>query len=172
MLDSFCLADVGVVLIDENSHALYCNPVARDILRYPNAASGSVENLLRQKDLQRLVTNSPGVMTLRSGRRRYYCRAFKLSSPGQPKTSAVTALIIERAHRLAVSRQHLVASYRLTPRECEVTELLTLGFSNKEIADRLGVTPNTVKMFLKLVMSKMRVSSRAGVIGKLLHRAA
>ena len=113
-----------------------------------------------------------GVTHLMSGRRRYSCRAFQLDSNRPGNSPTLTALVVERGPHLPVSRRQLGNAYRLTPRECQVTELLTLGLTNKEIAQRLGVTPNTVKMFLKLVMSKMDVTTRAGVIGKLFYPAA
>ena len=38
----------------------------------------------------------------------------------------------------------------------------------KEIAERMHVSPNTVKQFVRLIMSKMQVATRSGVLGKLL----
>ena len=58
--------------------------------------------------------------------------------------------------------------FSLTPREQETTELLMLGLSSKEIASRMSISPNSVKAFLRLVMFKMGVTSRSGVVGKIL----
>ncbi|MBL8049634.1 MAG: response regulator transcription factor [Anaerolineales bacterium] len=49
----------------------------------------------------------------------------------------------------------------LTPREQEVTALLCLGYSNKEIAVRMGVTEAAVKFHLRNVYSKFRVKNRS-----------
>lgn len=38
-----------------------------------------------------------------------------------------------------------IRSLRLTSRECEILDLLASGESNKEMARRLGISPNTVK---------------------------
>lgn len=48
----------------------------------------------------------------------------------------------------------------LTERELEVLELLAQGLSNSEIAEQLGVSPNTVKNHLRSIYSKLDVSTR------------
>lgn len=48
----------------------------------------------------------------------------------------------------------------LTPREREILELLADGFSNKEIADRMGVSDGTVRWHLRHVYNKLHVRSR------------
>ena len=45
--------------------------------------------------------------------------------------------------------------------------LLAEGFCSKEIAARMNISPNTVKAFVHLVMVKMSVSTRSGIIGKM-----
>jgi RNA polymerase sigma factor (sigma-70 family) len=49
----------------------------------------------------------------------------------------------------------------LTPREREVLDLLAQGLTNKEIAERLVITTNTVKRHLKSVYSKLDVHTRS-----------
>lgn len=49
---------------------------------------------------------------------------------------------------------------RLTIRELEVLRLVTRGFSNKEIAGLLRVSPDTVKTHLKNIFSKLDVTDR------------
>jgi len=48
----------------------------------------------------------------------------------------------------------------LSPREREILELLTQGFSDKEIADRIGVKHGTVRWHLQHVYEKLHVRSR------------
>ncbi len=48
----------------------------------------------------------------------------------------------------------------LTPRETQVLKLLTLGYSNKEIARSLGMLEGTVKVHVKSIMKKLGVSNR------------
>jgi len=60
------------------------------------------------------------------------------------------------------------AEHRLTPREQETVTLLANGLTNKEISARMGVSVNTVKAFMRSVMLKVGVTTRAGVVGRLL----
>jgi DNA-binding NarL/FixJ family response regulator len=48
----------------------------------------------------------------------------------------------------------------LTPREWEVAELLREGNSTAEIADRLGVSPVTVRRHVGLLLRKLGADSR------------
>ncbi len=52
----------------------------------------------------------------------------------------------------------------LTPRELEVVELLASGLSNKEIAERLGISFHTVKFHVNTILGKLGASSRAEVV--------
>ena len=56
----------------------------------------------------------------------------------------------------------------LTPREREAMALLLHGLTSKQIAERMHVSPNTVKAFLRLIMLKMEVSSRSAIVAKIM----
>lgn len=49
----------------------------------------------------------------------------------------------------------------LTEREREVLDLLAQGLTNKEIAEQLYITPNTVKRHLKAIFEKLEVHTRS-----------
>ena len=49
----------------------------------------------------------------------------------------------------------------ITPREQDVAALACLGFSNREIATRLHISPNTVKSRLQNVLRKFNLHNRA-----------
>jgi DNA-binding NarL/FixJ family response regulator len=57
-----------------------------------------------------------------------------------------------------ISRRRLVAT--LTPREEEVLELVAVGFTNAGIAERLWISPGTVKKHLENVYAKLGVTNR------------
>jgi DNA-binding NarL/FixJ family response regulator len=48
----------------------------------------------------------------------------------------------------------------LTPREGQILGLLQHGYSNQQIAVRMGVTAGTVKTYLKSIYSKLGVQNR------------
>jgi DNA-binding NarL/FixJ family response regulator len=54
----------------------------------------------------------------------------------------------------------------LSARERELLELLAQGFSNKEIAERLGIAYQTVKVHLKHIYEKLHVRSRTEALLK------
>jgi hypothetical protein len=51
-------------------------------------------------------------------------------------------------------------------------EFLLQGLTSKEIATRMQISPNTVKAFVRLVMVKMKVSTRSGITGKVVGSGA
>jgi DNA-binding CsgD family transcriptional regulator len=59
-----------------------------------------------------------------------------------------------------------IASLGLTPRECEILELLASGKSNREMAEALGVSPNTVKTHVARVYEKLAVQRRMQAVEK------
>lgn len=52
----------------------------------------------------------------------------------------------------------------LTPREREVLELIAKGLENREIADRLFISPKTVRNHVTRIFSKLQVKSRSKAI--------
>jgi DNA-binding CsgD family transcriptional regulator len=54
--------------------------------------------------------------------------------------------------------------YHLTEREQMVIIYLMLGFTNKEIANRLNLSEHTVKEHLKRMMQKTQTTSRTGLL--------
>jgi DNA-binding CsgD family transcriptional regulator len=55
----------------------------------------------------------------------------------------------------------------LTPREREALILLTEGLTSKEIAQRMNISAHTVKGFVHLIMLKLGVTTRSGIVGKI-----
>jgi DNA-binding NarL/FixJ family response regulator len=56
-----------------------------------------------------------------------------------------------------------------TPRELEVLQLAAEGGSGREIAERLGVSPATVRRHFEHVYAKYGVSDRAAAVAKALR---
>lgn len=52
----------------------------------------------------------------------------------------------------------------LTPRECEVLDLIARGLTNDEIAERLFISPKTVRNHNTRIFSKLQVDSRSKAI--------
>jgi DNA-binding NarL/FixJ family response regulator len=70
----------------------------------------------------------------------------------------------ETPGRSRLLRRRSPAASRLTPRELEVIQLLADGLSTGEVADRLFLSPTTVRMHVSTVLRKLRVADRAAAI--------
>lgn len=54
--------------------------------------------------------------------------------------------------------------FRLTPRQCEVLNLLCQGMPNKMIARRLALSENTVRVHVQAILGFLQVTSRSEAI--------
>jgi two-component system nitrate/nitrite response regulator NarP len=55
-------------------------------------------------------------------------------------------------------------SISLSPRECEVAQLIERGLSNKEIARELSLSVGTVKLHIHSIFLKLNIKKRQGLI--------
>jgi DNA-binding NarL/FixJ family response regulator len=58
----------------------------------------------------------------------------------------------------------------LSPREQEVLDLLSQGFMYKEISDKLGISFETVRTYIRRIYEKLHVRSRTEAVAKALRR--
>ena len=163
---------VGLILLDSSLKLLYSNSEALRISAYPRqprTALGaefmkSIRVILGKKAS---VDDFPMVTHFTSGKRRYLCRTFVLEAAPVRDSKPAFLIILERQRRGLIA---LAARFQLTDREIQAVKHLADGLTSKEIAQRMNISPNTVKAFLRLIMLKMGVTTRSGVIGKLIGR--
>ncbi len=75
--------------------------------------------------------------------------------------------LAHRRHRQEVVRaQRAVLLGRLTRREHEVLKLLAAGFSNRDIADQLGVRYTTVRSYVRAVIEKLDAHSELEAVAR------
>jgi DNA-binding NarL/FixJ family response regulator len=84
---------------------------------------------------------------------------------GAPMSSEIARRVIESFRKPAKVRE---GSVGLTAREEEVLVLLSRGYSNKEIADQLQLSVDTVRSHLKHIYEKMHVRSRTEAVARFL----
>ncbi len=65
-----------------------------------------------------------------------------------------------------VRNDKALAALGISPRECEVLDLLAEGASNKLIARRLAISPNTVKTHASRLFEKLEASNRTQLVRK------
>ena len=166
-------SDAGFLLLDSSLRPIYANQDAVRILFYPTAPKPSKAAMQAiKKRINSLLPGhlpslgSPSLVEFSSGKRRYLLRAFCLDAHIQHHLLPAYALLIERGHHVLLELAHISNQYNLTNREIETMRLLLGGLTSKEIAAHMKISPNTVKVFLRLIMLKMGVTTRAGIIGK------
>ena len=163
----------GVIILDTNHRILAIDEGAKAILRDPATPSEGVEGPIQvPTEILDSLRNghSPGIyqrLRFRSGNRTYVCRICSIRSRYDDLPGRVTVLNLTRDLTIAEYVSRIGTEYRLTVREVEALEGVLRGLSSKEVAARMGISPNTVKAFLRLVMGKMGVSSRVGIVAKL-----
>jgi DNA-binding NarL/FixJ family response regulator len=82
-------------------------------------------------------------------------------------TSGIARRVAEFFRKRGQSRDQMV---RLSQREREVLDLLSKGYLNKEIADKLALSVETIRSYLKNIYEKMHVHSRAEAVAKYMTR--
>ena len=85
---------------------------------------------------------------------------------GAPMTREVARKVIESFHKESPVGRNL---QQLTLREREVVELLSKGYLDKQIADHLAISFQTVNSHLKHIYAKLGAHSRTEVAVKYLH---
>ena len=88
------------------------------------------------------------------------------------RASDVTAdgLLLAGRTRAASEEDEGWIEQPLTAREIELLQLLSEGLSNKSIADRLGISDQTVKFHVASIMSKLGASNRTDAVRLALRR--
>jgi DNA-binding CsgD family transcriptional regulator len=172
----------GVVLLPPVSvHPLAYNREALEILAFPTRPEELAHptvDLAREIGATLLSRLSNGarkfVAEFQSGTRTYRCRALSVCFDGKDAADPgglTTLILLERqASPSRMLKRQAWEKFGLTLRERQMVELLIQGMTTKEMAQALRLSPNTIKSFLRLIMAKMGVSTRSGVVGKVLER--
>jgi DNA-binding CsgD family transcriptional regulator len=91
--------------------------------------------------------------------------------PDEPlATNSRFLVIIEQLNqrKLECPDANIQQRYHLTEREQMVIIYLMLGFTNKEIANRINLSEYTVKEHLKRIMHKTQTTTRTGLLARMI----
>jgi DNA-binding CsgD family transcriptional regulator len=165
--------DPIAVLVDSRGVPVCPSREALRVLLYPRdiPTEGEARRLAAQR-FRSLFPDGPlsegsaSAGEFLSGRRRYLYRICRLRDSLPRGRAPAAVILLERPPWLL--EPALLAPYHLTVREEQVLWFLLQGLSNKQIAESMEISANTVKAFLRLIMTKMDVTSRLGILGKLL----
>jgi DNA-binding NarL/FixJ family response regulator len=81
-------------------------------------------------------------------------------SGGAPMSAEIARRVVEAFHQPVKAPGTTAEDMKLSKRETEILEHLTKGLANKEIADRLDISVETVRVHLRRVYEKLHVHSR------------
>jgi DNA-binding CsgD family transcriptional regulator len=175
-------SDTGFLLLNAALKPLYVNPQAEEILFHPERPTTAKDfsSQLASKIHTIVASGGPSgkisvCKEFVSGRRHYVCRFFDaghLGNKSSGSNESSWALLLERGSETAADILKFCDKYHLSHREGEAVRCLVEGLTNKEIAARMLISPDTVKVFLRLAMMKIGVSSRSGIMSKFIHLKA
>ena len=168
---------IGLLMLSGSPFGpVYANVEAVQILTYPEDPAkiialdrfiaGKIETILgdRRGDSRPHELWPPAEFV--SGRRHYVSRAFSLqSSAGTTPRQPAVAVLLERGG-FDLDGSRVAEQFHLTKRERETVVFLSLGLTNKDIANRMNVSPHTVKAFVKTIMFKTGALTRSGIVGR------
>jgi DNA-binding CsgD family transcriptional regulator len=91
-------------------------------------------------------------------------RGFGLPDRGGIQHSRLVVTLEELGRRQQLNTDQAKERFQLTNREQSVVENLAKGWTNKEIANALKITEQTVKEHIKHIMRKTNSTTRTGVL--------
>ncbi len=86
---------------------------------------------------------------------------------GAPMTSSVARKVLQMLPPQQRTADNV--SYKLTERETEILNLLVKGNSYKMIADKCGISMDTVRTHIKKIYDKLHVHSQTEAVAKAIH---
>ena len=91
-------------------------------------------------------------------------RGFGLPDRGGVEHARLVITMEELGRRQNLNTEHAREKFQLTNREQAVVEHLAKGWTNKEIANALLITEQTVKEHIKHIMRKTTATTRTGIL--------
>lgn len=173
------MAEVGLVLMDLSLELVALDQGAAAILNYSSrpALKRDAASLIPREVLDAVRSHKPTDLSsvrayFRQGISEYTCRAYLVESYDPSISAPLVALHLEKVSSATDAVHEIGVKYNLTDREQEALRGISMGLTSKEVAERMNISPNTVKAFLRLIMIKMGVSTRGGIVANILNRAS
>jgi DNA-binding CsgD family transcriptional regulator len=95
-------------------------------------------------------------------------RGFGIPGPNDLHQARVLILLDRVVSREPVSISQAFGRFQLSIRGRAVVKWLVQGLTNKEIAEQLGITEQTVKEHIQRLMRKTETTTRTGLLARLL----
>jgi DNA-binding CsgD family transcriptional regulator len=166
------VAEEGIVVTDMSFRPIAIDRGAAAILNDSNGHADHPLGLPAELLAALRISQPAGVSAVRArfrkGKSRYSCRAYVVEPRDGALKQPIVALFLQKDMSIDDAVSQVAAEYALTEREQEAVRGISMGLTSKELAVRMAISPNTVKAFLRLIMIKMGVTTRAGIVAKIL----
>ena len=110
---------------------------------------------------QALQAGACGYLLKRSSPTELLKAIAEVRTGGAPMTGEIARMVVEAFQRKPAS---VATTDELTTRESEILALLSEGLSNKEIADRVDISYDTVRAHLRHIYEKLHVRGRTEAV--------
>jgi len=114
-----------------------------------------------------LAAGASGYLLKRTSRDELLAAIKEVHQGGSPMTAHIARKVVQSFQRSGPSSH---PADNLSAREQEVLDLLSKGFIYKEIADRLGISYETVHTYIRRIYEKLQVRTRTEAVAKFLSR--
>lgn len=168
----------GLIVVDSSLNLVASNLEAIQILTFPrHPPQGSRLRALLARQIRDRLVHSPAatppgfVNEFPSARRTYCCRAVPLNLDINAGAPPNIVLMLERKTNGLCTIAEVLRQFGLTKRETITVQLLFQGLTGRQIAEEMKISPNTVKAFIRLIMLKTGVSTRSGILSKIIGEA-
>lgn len=115
---------------------------------------------------QALQAGAGGYLLKRTGSRELLDAIRQVREGGAPMSSAIARRVVQYFNQMGSGAPEME---RLTARERQVLELLARGGAYKEIAEKLSLSIETIRMNVKHIYAKLQVHSRGEAVAKYLR---
>lgn len=114
-----------------------------------------------------LAAGASGYMLKRTPRAELLAAIKEVYRGGSPMTAHIARKVVQSFQQTSASAP---PAEGLSPREQEVLDFLSQGFLYKEIADKLGISYETVHTYIRRIYEKLQVRTRTEAVAKFLRR--
>jgi DNA-binding NarL/FixJ family response regulator len=114
-----------------------------------------------------LAAGATGYMLKRTPRAELIMAIRDVLKGGSPMTTHIARKVVQSFQRPVAASQ---PTEDLSPREKEVLDCLAQGFLYKEIAEKLGISYETVHTYIRRIYEKLQVRTRTEAVAKFLRR--
>jgi len=114
-----------------------------------------------------LAAGATGYLLKRTPRGELLAAVRDVVQGGSPMTTHIARKVVQSFQQAGASVQ---PTENLSAREQEVLDCLSQGFLYKEIAEKLGISYETVHTYIRRIYEKLQVRTRTEAVAKFLRR--